>query len=370
MIKKAINLVFWNCTLLMIAALFTEIFFGLWIWGDPVENLNILRNLKWEFPVNHIYSGRATSTYTRDKWGFRGGVDTLAEIDILVIGGSTSDERYIDDSETWPQRLQQCLKKKGYSYKIANAAIAGQTSLGHNANFDLWFPQLKGLAPKYIVTFIGVNDTIALKSRKIADDVTIFNEHRNSSTFGAIILQHIKMKSALYRVFRTVRGQIQAYQAGVAFDLGGDKTTTKSILMDQMIEQNSSKFVELSSQLALAQYEEIRTVMAPHLAFYRDQLLKLGKNIRNLGAQPVFVTQTWASYQRKGNRVSGDIETYFRQTLINSETMAYCSKENIQCFDFGSDVVLQTGDAYDPAHSTPQGSNKIAQYICKYWSLP
>lgn len=370
MIKKFLNLVMWNCALILIVIFFAELIFGLWAWGDPVENLNIPRNLKWEFSVNHLYPGRASSTYTRDKWGFRGNIDALSEIDVLVIGGSTSDERFIDDTQTWPSRLQGCLINKGYSYKIANAGVTGQSTVGHNASFDLWFSQLENLKPKYIIAFIGVNDIIAKPDDFVVNDVTRFNEHANSGSFWAVSLQHIKMKSSLYRLFRTVRGQIRAYQAGVAYEFGDGQATPKSILMAQEFEKKDLKILNLDSKAVKVQYEKIKKLMEPQIRHYRNQLLKLEQNIRKLGAQPIFVTQAWGTYRREANEVAGDVETYFRQSLINAQTMRHCKKAGMRCFDFGNEVGFQAGDTYDTVHTTPQGSNKVARFLCQGWPFP
>ncbi|MEX2450971.1 MAG: hypothetical protein WD407_08970, partial [Rhodospirillales bacterium] len=74
-----------------------EAIFGNWIFGPQYGFLNIPRNTTRHFDVSAVYGGGRTQ-YTREKHGLRGDFRNPADIDMLVIGGSTTNELYIDDA--------------------------------------------------------------------------------------------------------------------------------------------------------------------------------------------------------------------------------------------------------------------------------
>ena len=45
---------------------------------------------------NTLYEPLGNINYKKDKFGFRGRIKDVSEIDVLVFGGSTTDERYLN----------------------------------------------------------------------------------------------------------------------------------------------------------------------------------------------------------------------------------------------------------------------------------
>ena len=50
--------------------------------------------------------------YNKDNFGLRGRKNKINEIDILTVGGSTTDERYINLENTWAEKLENLFIKK------------------------------------------------------------------------------------------------------------------------------------------------------------------------------------------------------------------------------------------------------------------
>ncbi len=102
-------------------------------------------------------SGEDTRT-TYNALGIRG--DELPEDDdtyrILAIGGSTTECLYLDDTETWPARLQQQLNSgEGARYWVGNAGH-GDLATGHHLR---WIRS--GRLPREcdcLLLLVGVND--------------------------------------------------------------------------------------------------------------------------------------------------------------------------------------------------------------------
>ena len=128
-----------NLALLVIGVAAAELAFGNWIFGPDYGLLNIPRNERRVFDVSGLYPGGGRITYTRDSFGFRANAERApAEIDVVVLGGSTTNERYVDDGSTWVARLQDNFRHSGVPLAIANASVDGQTSIGHVSAVDQW----------------------------------------------------------------------------------------------------------------------------------------------------------------------------------------------------------------------------------------
>ena len=53
------------------------------------------------------------------------------------MGGSTTDERYLNLNDTWSEQLELNFKKNNKSIDVVNAGIDGQSSFGHIWNFKI-----------------------------------------------------------------------------------------------------------------------------------------------------------------------------------------------------------------------------------------
>ena len=91
-----------NGALLAVILIIAELIFGTWITGPDYSVLNIPRNTVRYFDVSDIYPWKNSPvTYTRDEHGLRGKDKTPTDIDVRVMGGSTTDDIYITAGETW-----------------------------------------------------------------------------------------------------------------------------------------------------------------------------------------------------------------------------------------------------------------------------
>lgn len=91
------RIVFWNVALISVGLILLEAIFGTWFSDEhALYRLNIPRDIRLikEIPVRH---GSEFITYNRDKYGFRGSIDDVSAIDILPVGGSTTDQGTVDD---------------------------------------------------------------------------------------------------------------------------------------------------------------------------------------------------------------------------------------------------------------------------------
>lgn len=365
MIKHLGKILGWNLGLLLAALLLVEIVFGGWFDAVNAPNLwrlSIYRNVDWRLDTSHLYAGSGTARYIRDRWGLRGTFGTPENIAILAVGGSTTDERFIDEKETWTQRLQACLTQPGNPQKIANAGVGGQSTRGHIRNFDVWFNHIPGLKPKRILAYIGVNETF-LDGRQTEDDALAYNE-----TNHALWWERAKLNSALYGLFRTVTGNVAAIRKGYhQINLSGSDNASARV--DQRWRELASHSVAIASDEHAHKLQEKRRDMDAALKAYAARLQHLVLAIRKTGAEPIFITQTKSDWRIKDGIVSGDLDSYFEMRAINDTTLAQCEAQGISCIDVADALSAQDGDFYDSVHVTPQGSKRVAEILCQAEAL-
>ena len=283
--------------------------------------------------------------YTRDKLGFRGKYNNLSNIDIITIGGSTTNQLYIDDSETWQSHMQRLFAKSGRHVTIVNAAVDGQSTRGHIAIFNRWFRQIPEMNARYILGYVGIND-IALKFAENFDKMESRDPLRRIRHF-------IINNSAIYNLFRTVRGHIRAHSAKVIH--GTKQPKIKNWKKIHLLSNSVTPPVEYSSRLIA----------------YKKRLGELIDKIENFGATPIIVTQHTNMYMIKGAYVyfpknppeHFELLNYSIMRAFNNVSMEVCRKRKAICLDLARDLIFGPEDFYDLVHNNPRGTRKIAQYL-------
>jgi lysophospholipase L1-like esterase len=155
---------------------FAELFLGLFApVPDPYDRFKYERMLnqyiKSEFPPNYklvteaeegLPGVKGRNVFTTNNMGYRG--DHLFvpkpkdEFRIFMIGGSTTECIYLDDSHAINTTLQQYFQKNlrsPLSVKVYNAGKSGDASPDH---LSMLVHRIMHLEPDLIVVFSGIND--------------------------------------------------------------------------------------------------------------------------------------------------------------------------------------------------------------------
>ena len=257
-----------NVLVLVAGLVIAELIFGNWLFGPDYRAMNIPRNTVRVFDVENLYAGGGAITYSRDEHGLRGEYDHVGGIGILTLGGSTTNQLYVDDDLTWQAALARHFSDAGETLSVVNAAVDGQSTLGHIAVFERWFPLIKGLKARYILVYAGIND-VAVEGQEKYDLMRSPDPSRR-------LAEKIKNKSALYEMYKTVKGVLAAYNAHVVH---GDSQRNG---LDWM------KWQPDDTQFAPPEAYMTR------LEAYEDRLRRLTGKIRDFGAKAIFVTQPTA----------------------------------------------------------------------------
>ena len=346
LIYKYLKIFAINVGVFMVLVIIAEVIFGNWVFGPKFGFLNIPRNAKYYYNVDGLYdNGGRPIIYRRDHLGLRGNYDDLTKIDILTIGGSTTNQLYIDERETWQHHLKTNFSVSGRNVTIVNAGVDGQSTRGHVAIFDRWLAQIKGLKVKYVLAYVGVND-IHVEYAELGDQMQSNEQLRRIRHF-------ILNNSSLYNLFRTIRGYYRAKSAKLIHGAKPRKIV---------------KWIEVQPFNTRVAYP---FEYAQRLKDYKYRLQKLIKRIRRFGSTPIIVTQHASVYRIRDKKVyfpmnASKQEKQWSYQLVrsfNNMSMHVCKSYKAICIDLARDLVFHPDDYYDHVHNTPNGTYKIAQYL-------
>jgi hypothetical protein len=339
-----------NLLIFIFGIVLIELIFGGWFTDKRLHLLNIPRNVSVSYRLDGLYdSGDSVAIYIRDQYGFRGSYPSPQEIDILTVGGSTTDQRYITEGKTWQDALAKNFKSKGKTIHVVNAGVDGQTTVGHIKNLEWWFPYVSGLQPKYILYYIGINE---LFLPELSDYDNLYLEN-----YQPTIWDIIRDRSALFYLYRTLRGTYVAYEARLGhqpFSLRDAPLTEKPILKDH------------------------EAFMQDFLKAYESRLNYLLKGTKKMGSTPICVTQVYWLYKKVNGRIVGidmkrdyrdvqinGMDFYYMMRLINRTTLTVCKEVQGIPIDLAGELQFTDDDFYDSGHTSPTGSAKIGNFLYK-----
>ncbi len=350
-LQQILKVISINLALLVAGALLIELVFGSIFFGENYGWLMLDRNVSRTFNVKERYGGTAAgrdfARYVRDEQGLRGDYEDLSRIDILTIGGSTTNQLLIDENETWPARLEEYFRTDGYPVEVVNAGVDGQSTIGHLKNFELWFPKIPGLAPRFVLAYVGINETAYVRDDPEPRFWDLMVQEKRT------IRRYLKNNSALYRLYRTIKGAIRAREA---------------MLVHSTPHPGPLEW-RLPSEQPGVRATERR--YAPSLDNYAARLHVLIQRIRKLGAEAIIVTQHMGDYRIRDGKVFGrvmdggtvDVGNYAMLMAHNRRSMTVCEEMGAICVDVSRDLIFKDGDHYDFVHTSPQGSAKVARFI-------
>jgi lysophospholipase L1-like esterase len=343
MLRSSAKILGINLLVAMVLLVAIELMFGNWLAGrDTIDLLNVRPNT-YDVEPSPLYAPGMLITYRRDAYGFRGGAGHPADISVLAIGGSTTNERLLDDRDTWTARLQRLLTERGCAQTVANAGIDGYSTVAHIASFDGWFDRVPGLRPSFVLAYVGINDAGVEPSA-----VTPADSQRYTSAWRRFS-HYVAANSALRRLYVSLRGWWRARQAHV---LHGEVP-----LLRQNIEWQPAGLPA-----------DFDAAIADKLRAYRGRLEQLSALIRKFGARPIYVTQPRVDGRRvdgQWQQIAGSDGARDTATVaaINRATLAFCRDTGETCIDLAGQLGFAPGDHYDAVHTTPAGSVRIARFL-------
>ena len=329
------KIIFYNLLFLFLGLILIELIFGNWIFGPKFSSLIIKRNITKVWNPTH-YESNHVAMYKKDEFGFRGNYKNISNVKIITVGGSTTDERWIDENLTWSHLLQKKLENTYANIKVANAGTMGQSTIGHLKNFEIWFNQIPNLKPEYFIYYIGINDSILLL--KALDK---YKDKRNYNEADTLVskklferqVRYLKNNSVFYKLFKLIDGYFLAKKYGVTHFTGTWKNKKKI----KPIEVNKEDKIVLQ-----------------FLIEYQKRLKKINERTKKYKSKTIFITQI----VHKDHFLSNALN------IINITTKNFCINNEIICLPLDEKVNFDfEKNFYDGIHTRPSGNKKIAEYI-------
>lgn len=338
MLAKALRVVVVNIAVLLVLAAGAELVFGTWFSADPLDRLNLPRDLRVTVDATGLYPGGGPFPYARDHWGLRGdGVDP-AQIIILTLGGSTTNQMYLPEAQTWQKVLEHGFRDEGRAVTVANAGIDGQTTLGHVRAFEAWFPHVPGLKPRFVLIYVGIND--------VHITWTAIDKFEHTS-----LAKRIRANSALYRAGNTLAGAVAARRAR---------------LVHQAVDWDKAEWTDRPNMPGWVSDHPASAIDA-----YKGRLKRMAELAHAMGAVPVFVTQPRGDYRVVDGKGLGiatpdglnGIDQHRLLSAFNQATREVCRDDGLVCLDLARELTFERADFYDYVHTTPSGAAKIGRWL-------
>ena len=109
LVLRILTIVLINLSLCIVLLIPIELCFGTWLSGQgAIARFDSQPNIFQQIG-SPSYPAGSMIIYRRNEYGFRGGPVNPAKIDVLAIGGSTTNERFLDENDTWTAALQGLL---------------------------------------------------------------------------------------------------------------------------------------------------------------------------------------------------------------------------------------------------------------------
>lgn len=330
-----------NFIIFFILILITELLLGSWLTSKNFGSLIIPRS-SLEVIDSPKYDSSGKYLYSRDQNGFRANNYELSEVDIIVIGGSTTEERDVGDQYIWTKIFEKEISKV-FNYKVLNAGIGGQTSLGHSLIFDLWLNKYNDLNPKYIFFFIGINDAVNLfeinnNNSKIKNRIFQNDDKDNlvSKKKFEKFIKYIKNNSYFHAIYLNIRSKILLNNFNFNYN---NKSYIYKILKKEFPKKNKT--------ISRLDYNNQNLINFKKL--YINNLNQILDQVYTKNSIPVFITQV----------IHHQDILYDYLEFINYLTIEFCEDHNISCLKLNKKHNIIKSDYYDTFHTNPNGSFKI-----------
>ena len=337
---KNIKILLINFLIFILLITIIELAFGNKLFSKKLDCTYLLCSANYYYK-NDLYEPKGFINYKKDKYGFRGLKKDIGKIDILTVGGSTTDERYLKIEDTWSEQLEKKINNTypNINFEVVNAGIDGQSTYGHIWNFENWFPKLKDFKTKYIFFYIGLNE--------------YFSEEKKLSDQGSLNLNNFKK---IKYWFKNNNGIIYK-----SYYLVYRKLYLKDVLnVGHKLRKNEYKIVK---KPYVINDENIK-----QLNLRLDKLIELTKEIN---AIPVFITQRTLRHKIINNEIYSidDINYYSKEKKYAEIIINNCNKNGIFCIDLFNNVKFTKDSFYDLVHASPKGANIIASTIFKEFNF-
>ena len=331
-----------------------ELIFGNWLnntnWGNTLRSE---RSKQQKYQVK-FDNKNYDFTYKKNFFGFRGDEIDPKNLKVILIGGSTTNERFTPLELTISGQLNKKLKDDGLKITIFNGGIDGQSTVGHIVNFRKWFSNIPNFKPKAILYYIGINERFYynfnpnpknLNTGKFKTHHDFENMERND--FWGRLSDYIKNNSFIASKVKIIK--FKYFNNKVRSNDYSNFTLTYNLndeIKGKFVNQDQADSHFKLNDLIVKDKNNFSLSLKQRLEHLNELTLKIG-------AQPIFINQVM--YNGQGNEVMYYTNYVIREFFKNNKEIIF--------IDLAKDINLEIEDFYDEFHTKPSGSKKIANTL-------
>ena len=324
--------ILYNFIIFFLLLVLSEIVFGYWFTKDNFGiHMRKERNKNW-YTVSKINNTEYKFYYKRNFYGFRGEEFDPKEVKILWEGGSTSAQRYTPEELTIVGQLNKKFKSEAIDIKIYNAGRDGKSLRGIIYDFNHWFTKIKNFDPEFVILLLGVNErTLAQNVDEKLFDASVQEEKIDK------IKDYFKNNSFFYSKYREVANKYFPKHTDGYF-LDSKKLYSNFKYVNYEKAKNLKRDISKENQKILIQLEK--------------RLLVLKKKFKSNKIKPVVITQV--EYNGLNDQ---------KLFLVNEKIKEFSENNDWPIIKLDELIRMDLYDFYDHVHTTPEGSEKIANII-------
>ena len=338
----------------------------------------------------HIQGVSGESHYITSSLGIRGAEFAQNEYRILAIGGSTTQNVYLDQSETWTILTGQMLGETTSGAKTWSGDVgrSGHTARSHVLQFEYLIPELPKI--DVVVILVGVNDlTVTLRQgMKYSAPPPLSDENaRRTHLTGSFVQVPGKFhdRQTMYQ-----QGGISPVKQLALYQLG---STAKATWHEAFEDKKQDTFGNIYQTWRLHRQAAGRIIdVVPNLSnalkVYRNYLEEIADLASKYGVRLIYLTQPtlWRKDLNSqenaviwlggvGNFQDEPGHEYFSSRVLTAAMKAYnetllaiCQERNLACVDMAALLPKNLDVFYDDVHLTEFGSRLVAENLAKYLS--
>lgn len=266
---------------------------------------------------------------------------------IFAIGGSTTEQIYLDDRSTWTHLLQEKLSNsfQEKEIEVINTGVSG-TRISHHY---FMLKEIKQYNPDMVIFLVGFND---------------WNHHIVTHFYPPIDFTFDKTLLG-----RTIR---RNYEAFVQYRLSSHNEMSQA----QPIVEDVYK--EKRGSLSRKTRKTYKPETVP--SYYKDYLLRIVSFCNQNDIKCVFLTQPTGYHEKASDeykksfwmtpaetKYTLDFESMVHiSDLYNRFIMTFALSNGVHVIDLSTEIPGSFEYMYDDCHFNVDGANKVAEVIYEY----
>lgn len=291
---------------------------------------------------------------------------------ILAVGGSSTECLVLDQTEAWPQLVQDALNRtKNQHVWVGNAGQSGRTSRENLLHLKYLLPQYPEI--NAVIVLMGMNDL----SLRLSQDESYNPDYwADPNAEQALIrrafywlakadpFEPYYQQSATWRLVKQIQ-QSQAQLSTIVEDVNSNegalarrREQRKSGPLREQLPDLTSALAEYSRNINImidvAQAQRVRIILMTQPTMWRTDLSQTEKDLLWFG---------WGPNRKYFYSIEALVEGI---SAYNQKLLEVCQQHQVECIDLAETLPKDTTVFYDDVHFNESGARQVAQIVADY----